>query len=386
MHIPAHNHYMGADEKAALTAVFNSGALGGSGAVCQRVQHQLKAMLDVQHAFLTPSSASALDLAMLVLAIGRNDEVIVPSFASAETANCIALRGATPVYADIESNTLNLDPQNIERHITPFTKAIIVCHYGGNAAPMNSIVEIAAKHNLYVIENAADAIDAQYKGCFLGTIGHVGCFSFESTRNLNCGEGGAFVTNDNTLAARARRIHTGNRRASISPGGMGYESWQAMGGNYGLSDLLAAILEAQLAKRDDIKAKRKVVWDSYYHGLKPLVSAELITLPQLSPNIAPNYHIFYFVVNNATLRNRLVCELHKYGVMATAHYVPLHQSHYGQRFARPVSLPTSEKISKSIVCLPIYPSLSERAATFIVNTVKAIFVQLIDTKLPFSAE
>ena len=386
MHIPAHNQYLGADDLAALTSVFNDGLLAGNGVVCQRVQNYLKQMLQVEQVLLTTSSGRALDLAMQVLAIGRNDEVIVPSFASAETANCVALRGATPVFADIDPTTLNIDPHQIERHITSFTKAIIVYHYAGNAAPMNSIVELAAKHNLYVVENAADAIDAQYKKCQLGTIGHVGCYSFASTKNISCGEGGAFVTNDPLLAARAKRLHFNNQRAPITPGRIGQESWQALGSSYALPDLQAAILESQLAKRADIKRKRKAVWQSYFEALQPLVSAELISLPQLSPNIDPNYHLFYFVVSNASLRNRLVCELHKYGIMASAHYVPLHRSHYGKRFSSALSLPVSDKISRSIVCLPIYPSLTERAATFIVKAVKSVFVKLLDSQLPHSAE
>lgn len=381
MRIPAHSDFLGADDKAALNAVFDDKLLASDGAVCQRVQHQLKNILLVEQVLLTQSGGRALDLAMQTLGLGRNDEMIVPAFASAESANSVAQCGATPVFADVDPITLNLDPQKIERLITPKTKAILVNHFGGNAAPMNSLIELATNHNLYVVECATDAFDAKYKHRYLGTIGHVGCFSFDATKTVSCGTGGALVTNDLTLAARSLHIHSGNKRLPISRGGMGQESWQVLGGSYALSDLLAAVLECQLTKRAEIKRKRKMIWHRYYEALQPLVSAESITLPKLSPQIEPNYHLFYALVNDTTLRNRLVYELHKFGIMASASYVPLHRSPYGKRFSTPNPLPVAEKIGRSIICLPIYPALTERAASFIATTFESILIRLTNAKV-----
>lgn len=387
MRIPAYVQYIGLEEERAVRGLLGSGNLLANGQICRRVEREMRHMLNVDHVLLTPSCADALELAMLVLDIGPGDEVIVPSFGSVASANCVVLRGATPVFADVVHGTLNINPNDVARRVTGRTKAIIASHYGGVASDMQALMNLARRFRIYVVENADHAIDSRFHGRHLGTIGHLGCFSFHSTQNITCGEGGAFVTSDEQLARKARFIHEqGTNRTEFLDGKVDSYTWHAPGSNYALPEVAAAILEVQLAKRDDIRRKRKQVWDQYYASLQPLVAAQLVELPLVPDACDPNYHIFFFCTHNEGMRNYLLRELQAYGIGATAHFGALHQSPFGRQFVHGSNLPQSERYARTLIRLPIYPNLSERAARYIVNTIQNIFLKILDSPLAIADE
>jgi dTDP-4-amino-4,6-dideoxygalactose transaminase len=375
MRIPSNVPYIGVEEEKALKKALADGHLTGNGPICKRVQEQMQEIFNVKHVLLTPSCTAALEMAMLVLDIGPGDEVILPSFTFVSTANCIVLRGAKPVFAEIKPDTLNIDPEDIRRRITPRTKAIIPVHYAGVGCDMDAIMEIAEEHNLWVVEDAAQGVDALYKGQYLGTIGDIGCYSFHGTKNITCGEGGAFLTNDDELARRAEIAHEkGTNRAAFVRGQVDKYSWVSIGSSYVLSDLLAAVLEVQLGKRDEIKAKRKTMWEQYYKGLKLLAGEGKVILPVVPANREPNYHIFFFRVADEETRNRVLSTLRDRGIGATFHYIPLHSSPFGKKDLKcAYELPRTEKASCTLVRLPIYASMeSDEIASIVTSALEVI--------------
>ena len=374
MKVPSTVPYVGDEEEEAIKKALANGHLTGNGPICKRVQQQIQEMFEVKHVLLTPSCTAALEMAMLVLDVGPGDEVILPSFTFVSTANCIVLRGAKPVFAEIKPDTLNIDPKDIRRRITPRTKAIVPMHYAGVGCDMDAIIEIAEEHNLYVVEDAAQGVDALYKDQYLGTIGDIGCYSFHGTKNITCGEGGAFLTNDDELARRAEIAHEkGTNRAAFVRGQVDKYSWVSVGSSYVLSDLLAAVLEVQLGKREEIRIKRKVVWKRYYEELKPLSEEGKIILPVIPSGRESNYHIFFFRVKDEKRRNRLLDGLRDQGIGATFHYVPLHSSPYGQkRLDQEVGLPITVEGGRTLVRLPIWPGLTSESCRLVVATVAKI--------------
>lgn len=273
----------------------------------------------------------------------------------------MVLRGAKPVFAEIKPDTLNIDPDDIRRRITPRTRAIMPVHYAGVGCDMDEIMAIAEKHGLYVVEDAAQGMDAKYKGRYLGTIGHIGCYSFHYTKNITCGEGGAFLTDDDEIARRAEIVREkGTNRSAFLRGEVDKYTWVSVGSSYVLADLLAAVLEAQLAKRTEIKAKRKEVWEQYYEGLKPLVVEGKVILPVILAGRESNYHIFFFRVADEDTRNTVLDGLRSEEIVATFHYVPLHSSPFGRRQLEfEDELPITENCSRTLVRLLIYPQLQE---------------------------
>lgn len=371
MKIPSNVPYIGIEEEEAVGKAIVSGYLTGNGPICKRVERQMQEMFNVKYVLLTTSCTHALEMAMLVLGIGSGDEVILPSFTFVSTANCVVLRGARPIFAEIKSDTLNIDPDDIRRRITPRTKAIIPMHYAGVGCDMDAIMEIAAEHNLYVVEDAAQGVDALYKGRYLGTIGNLGCYSFHGTKNIACGEGGAFLTNDDALAQKAEIIHEkGTNRAAFVRGQVDKYSWVSVGSSYVLSDLLAAVLEAQLAKRAEVKDRRKVVWEQYYRGLKPLAAKGEVILPVVPAERESNYHIFFFRVADEDTRNAVLDGLRGEGIGATFHYIPLHSSPFvRQSMEREYDLPVTDECSTTMVRLPLYPGILDEQIERIVQTV-----------------
>ncbi len=375
MKIPSTQPWIGEAEAQAVMAALMEGQLTGNGEISRRVQQVLKEMTGARHALLTPSCSAALEMAMMVLEIGPEDEVILPSFTFVSTANCMVLHGARPVFAEVRPDTLNLDPADLERRITPRTRAVIPVHYAGVACEMDAILEIAAQHGLAVVEDAAQGVDAAYKGRPLGTLGDVGCYSFHGTKNITCGEGGAFLTSDDDLAARAEIIHEkGTNRAAFLRGQVDKYTWVSRGSSYVLSDLLAALLEVQLARREAIKVRRKMLWEAYHAGLAPLAREGVVTLPVVPSYAEPNYHLFYFRVADQGTRDALLNALRNEGIGATFHYVPLHSSPFGRDvLGCEQELPITEQVSRTLVRLPLYPELSLAEAERIVTRVQAFF-------------
>lgn len=361
--IPFNKPCIGQSEIDAVTQALKEGILRGDGPISKRVEAKLKTWLDVQHVYFTTSCTHALEMAMIALNIGPGDEVIMPSFTFVSSANAVVLRGATPVFAEIDEATLNIDPADIARKITPATRAIVPVHYAGVACDMDAIMALAHAHNLYVIEDAAQAIDATYRGRPLGTIGHIGCFSFHDTKNLTSGEGGAFVTNDQAIAEKAELVREkGTNRSAFFRGEVDKYNWVSQGSSYIQSDILAALLEAQIERKDEIKQQRKQVWDAYYAALKLLAEAGQLTLPTVPDFADTNFHIFFFRLPTLELRQTILAALKRDGIQATFHYVPLHSSPYGRNtLGCTEDLPVTEQCSETLIRLPIYPQLHAEA-------------------------
>jgi len=354
--------------------------LHGDGPISERVQGQLREWLGVHCALLTTSCTHALEMAMIALEIGPGDEVIMPSFTFVSTANAVVLRGATPVFAEIRPDTLNIDPADVERKITPRTKVIAPVHYAGIACDMEALQDLAETHDLAIVEDAAQGVDAYYKDQPLGTIGDIGCYSFHDTKNVTSGEGGAFLTNDPEIAKRSEIVREkGTNRSAFFRGEVDKYSWVDEGSSYLPSDILAALLEAQLGRRDEIRALRKKVWDAYYEALKPLAEDGLFTLPTVPDYARPNYHIFYLRTRTPEARNDLLDALKAAGIGATFHYIPLHSSPYGRNtLGWTEDLGITQRCSETLIRLPLYPQLAGRAeevAERAVETVREVLLK-----------
>jgi dTDP-4-amino-4,6-dideoxygalactose transaminase len=313
-------------------------------------------------AFLVPNGTFALEFAAILADFQPGDEVIIPSYTYVSTANAFVLRGAIPVFVGIEAQTMNIDASAIEAAITPKTKAIVPVHYAGIACDMDTIMSIARRHNLLVIEDAAQGIAATYRSRPLGTIGHIGCFSFHETKNVTSGgQGGAVMVNDRALVDRATAIFdNGTNRAQFLQGRISQYSWTQLGSNFLMSELLAACLWAQLEVLDDLQEARYRLLARYQTVLQRLERRGLVTLPALPAECACNAHICYFEINVPGERKALMAHMKDRGVVTAPHYVPLHKSDAGKRIGRFVGddSRTNDAASR-LVRLPLYSSMTE---------------------------
>jgi dTDP-4-amino-4,6-dideoxygalactose transaminase len=369
--IPLQAPWYDEDEEKAVQASLRRVTGAGAGPIGLEVEAELARRLGVKHALLTTSATHALEMAMLALGIQPGDEVILPSFTFASCANAIALRGARPVFADVTAETMTLDPEDVHRKATARTRAILPMHYAGGSADMAPLLAFARERGCAVIEDAAHAFGALHLGRAVGTAGDVGCYSFHATKNISCGEGGAFVTDNSTLARRAEIIREkGTNRSSFLRGEIDRYTWVATGSSYVLADLLAAVLQAQLRKADRIRQLRKERWDIYRAALEPLAARGRLTLPRYLPGCEPNYHIFYFHTETPEARGQLLDALRAQGIGATFHYVPLHTAPEGRRLGgESVSLPVTERLSETLVRLPLYPRLALESCSRIADAV-----------------
>ena len=366
--IPMHKPHIGHDDEEMVLNAMKKGDLSGDGFYGKLLKGELKNILGVSCALPTPSCTGALELSLMALGVGPGDEVIMPSFAFVSAATAILRQGAKPVFVDIDELTYNLDTARLEQAITQKTKAVIVVHYAGGSCDMDRLTEIARKHNVKIIEDAAHAIGAKYKNKFLGTIGDAGCFSFHGTKNLAIGEGGAFVTNDAEMAARAEIIREkGTNRSAFFKGEVAKYEWVGEGSSFLLADILSAMLISQLKKIAEINQKRKEIAEFY---LKNLASVgQKIILPKVLPGVESSWHIFSILVQSEK-RVAFIDFLKNKGIMAAFHFVPLHLSPMG-RAAGSFSgdMRVTEKVSASLVRLPIYPGLTEEEKKYIVEVV-----------------
>jgi dTDP-4-amino-4,6-dideoxygalactose transaminase len=360
-----------------VLAALRGGMIGGNGKISLEVQEWLASQLKVKVALLTTSCTHALEMAMMASGLGAGDEVILPSFAFVTAASAVVRQGARPVFADIDEATFNIDPADVVRRITPRTKALLLVHYAGIGCKMAELLSIAAEHNLFVIEDAAHAIGATYMGQPLGTQGDIGCYSFHSTKNIVAGEGGAFVTNDYTLAQKAEIIREkGTNRSQFLRGEVDKYTWIDIGSSYVISDLLAALLYAQLQRLEEITQARQKIWWRYYHQMADLEAKGLIIRPGLDPQAEHNGHIYAFRVvddppGQAYRREHLLNYLKRHNIGATFHFVPLHTSPYAQKYLgyKEGDFPITEQVSASLIRLPLYPELSLEQADYILSTV-----------------
>jgi len=373
--IPFNKPYIGEEEVRAAAEVIRSGKIrGNEGPIGFAVENQLKNLYGVKHVLLTTSCTHAMELAMMVLGIKQGDEVICPSFTFTSTATCIVLQGAKPVFTEIEEETANIDPEDIKRKITEKTKAIMCMHYAGVGCKMDEINKMAGEHGIYVVEDAAQAIGAKYKGKYLGTVSDVGCLSFHETKNITCGEGGAFFTNNDDFFDKASIISEKgtDRRDFLKRKKKGKYTWVDRGSSFVLSDVLAAILGEQLKKIEIITRKRQLIFKHYFDGLKDLEDEGKIVLPYVPDYCKPNGHIFYIRLRTEQERDLLIEKMYKRGIDSVFHYIPLHSSPYAKRQYgyKEEDLPITEKVSATLIRLPIYPDLSFEDQEYVINSIK----------------
>lgn len=323
---------------------------------------------------LTTSCSHALEMAALLLEIQPGDEVIMPSFTFVSTANAFVLRGAKIVFVDIRPDTMNIDETKIEAAITDKTKAIVPVHYAGVSCEMDTIMDIARRHGLAVVEDAAQGVMSEYKGKALGSIGDIGCFSFHETKNYSMGEGGAILIN-NGLKERAEIIREkGTNRSKFFRGEIDKYTWVDAGSSYLPSDILAAYLWAQLEMADQIYDRRMTLWNRYYKELKPLQDRGIVELPIIPEECKHNAHIFYMKTRNLDDRTRFIDYMKDNDILAVFHYIPLHISPAGKKFGefRGEDKYTTKE-SERLVRLPLYYSMDDQTQMYIINTVKKFY-------------
>jgi len=350
-------------------------ALGGStvgnGPFCRTVEKRLETLLGAHRVLLTTSCTHGMELALLALGIGPGQSVICPSFTFVSTANAILRVGARVVFADIEERTLGLDPADVERRVARDTTAIMPVHYAGLAAEMDGLLEIARSRKLKTIEDAAHGLGARFRGRPLGTLGEAGCFSFHETKNITCGEGGAVCFPDEETAQRAEVIREkGTNRSAFLRGQVDKYTWVAEGSSYVLSDLLAAMLDAQLDKLDRIQAGRARVTAAYRQALSGWAERHGVRLPAVDELRQGNDHIFHLLFRDEGDRNRAMAALRKDGVMATFHYVPLHSSPHGRSLGQGAApLPVTESVVGRLLRLPLHPLLGDADVERVITSV-----------------
>lgn len=348
-----------------------AGRTSGDGPFCRRVESRLAEMLGVPRVLLTTSCTHALELALLALGIGPGQEVVCPSFTFVSTANAILRVGASPVLADIDETSLGLDPADAERRLSPRTAAILPVHYAGFAAPMDGLLDLALRRDLKVVEDAAQGLGASFRGQPLGALGDAGCFSFHETKNVTCGEGGALALRDRKVAERAEIIREkGTNRAAFLRGEVDKYTWVAEGSSYVLSDVLAAILDAQLDKHERIEARRAEIAARYRQGLRRWAETEGVRLPEQAPDRATNNHIFHLIFPSEAARDAKQRALRARGVMATFHYVPLHSSPFGRTLpGTRGTFPVSERVAGRLLRLPMHPLLEDADVERVIEAV-----------------
>ncbi len=371
IHIPFNKPSIVGSELIYVGQAVAGGHASGDGPFTRRAQKLMEEHFSARRILLTTSCTAALELAALLSNIGPGDEVILPSFTFVSTANAVVLRGATPVFVDIRPDTLNIDERLIEAAITPRTRAIFPVHYAGIGCEMDEIMAIASRHNLLVVEDAAQGVFAKYKGQWLGTIGQMGCYSFHETKNFSCGEGGALTINDPALEKRAEILREkGTNRSQFMRGQVDKYTWVDIGSSYVLSDMLAAFLLGQLENMEKITARRREIYLSYNGMLAPLVESGRIRIPFIPQHCTPNYHMFYVLATDLAERTALIEHLRQAGVLAVFHYVPLHSSPFAKSLGLPISdLPVTDNISSRLLRLPMYYDLSDREVAEVADAV-----------------
>lgn len=337
------------------------GQISGDGYFSKQCHAYLETALGVCKALLTTSCTHALEMSALLLNIEPGDEVIVPSFTFVSTINAFVLRGARPIFLDIRPDTLNLDERLLEASITPRTRAIVVVHYGGVGCEMDTILEVAARHQVPVVEDNAHGLFARYRGRYLGTFGCMATQSFHETKNFHCGEGGALLINDGQYVERAEIIREkGTNRSRFFRGQVDKYTWVDIGSSYLPSEVLAAFLYAQLEGREAIQAQRRRIWLRYQAELAEWAASHGVTLPTIPNYCDQAYHVFYILMPSLASRQRLIAHLRGQGILSVFHYLPLHLSDMGRRYGgQPGDCPVTENVSDCLLRLPLYNDLSE---------------------------
>ena len=366
--------YIGKESEYVLDAV-NKGHISGDGEYTKKCAKKLEELSGTKRALLTTSCTHATEMAALLSDIKPGDEVIMPSYTFVSTADAFVLRGATPVFVDIRPDTMNIDETLIEDAITSKTKAIVPVHYAGVGCEMDTIMDIARRHNLTVIEDAAQAIASTYKGKALGTFGDFGCYSFHETKNISMGEGGALLIQNEDLVEPAEIIREkGTNRAKFFRGQIDKYTWVNYGSSYLPSDMNAAYLWAQLENIDIIQKKRISVWNRYREGLSELEKKEYIEFGVIPDECTNNAHMFYIKVRDLENRTDLLKFLTENGIQAVFHYVPLHSAPAGRKFGRFNGEDRyTTKESERLIRLPLFYSISDEEVEYTIEMLLEYF-------------
>ena len=372
--IPYHLPDLGPEEEAAVVACLRSGRLGGDGPACHRVEAALRERTGAPFALLTTSATHALELALAALGIGQGDEVVLPSFTFPSTANCVLQRGAVPVFADVRADTLELDPDDAARVLSPRTAALLPVDYGGVGCDLSALRALAraAPRPVAIVEDAAQGLGASRDGVALGAGADAGVISFHATKNATCGEGGVLLLSDPDAARRAEVVREkGTNRAAFLRGEVPRYEWVAQGSSYVLSDLLAALLEAQLAKLERLTEARRALAARYDAAFADLFAAGVLR-PQLVPaGCRNNAHVYALRARTAGAQKALRAHLAARGIEAPFHFVPLHTTAFARaQWGEPRRLPVTDDAWATLFRLPLYPSLSSSSQQRVIEAVR----------------
>lgn len=354
--IPFNKPFIAGKELYYIAQAVTFGNIGGDGHFTKACSRLLEERFGISKVLLTPSCTAALEMAALLCDLQPGDEVIMPSYTFVSTASAFVREGARPVFVDIRPDTLNLDERLIEAAITDRTRAIVPVHYAGVACEMDAIMEIARRHDLIVVEDAAQGVNAFYKNRALGSIGHLGCYSFHETKNYICGEGGALCINDDRFRERAEILRDkGTNRQKFFRGEVDKYTWVDVGSSYVISEICCAFLYGQLELLDEIAARRRAIYQRYAEMLQPLEDREWLRLPRVPDHCTTNYHLFYVLLPSAEARDGLLEYLRQRGIHAVFHYIPLHTSPMGQTFGyRAGDLPVTEDLAARLLRVPFF--------------------------------
>jgi dTDP-4-amino-4,6-dideoxygalactose transaminase len=355
-----------------MRQALDAGHISGDGAFTRRSHQLLQEITGAARAFLTTSCTHALEMAMLLLDLQPGDEVICPSFTFVSTANAIALRGARPVFVDVRRDTLNLDETLLEAAITPRTRAVLVVHYAGVACEMDTILEIAGRRGLAVVEDNAHGLFGFYKGRPLGSLAALSALSFHETKNMTCGEGGALLVNEERFIERAEVVREkGTNRTRFFRGQVDKYTWVDLGSSYLPSELLAAYLTAQLEARERVQARRQEIWSAYLTGLSEWAAERDVRLPSVPADCQHPAHLFYLLLPTLEERTRFIAHLHDCQILAVFHYQPLHLSTMGMRFGgNKGQCPVTEEVADRLVRLPLYFALTPHEQQHIIDSIR----------------
>nr|WP_197485537.1 dTDP-4-amino-4,6-dideoxygalactose transaminase [Delftia sp. GW456-R20] len=374
VNIPFNKPYMTGKELWYIAQAHAHGHLAGDGKFTKNCSQWLIQRTGAEKALLTHSCTAALEMAALLANLGPGDEVIMPSYTFVSTANAFVLRGAVPVFVDIRPDTLNIDENLIEGAITPKTRAIVPVHYAGVACEMDTIMDIARRHDLIVIEDAAQGIMSTYKGRPLGSIGHMSCLSFHETKNIISGEGGALLLNDLDFVQRAEIIREkGTNRSQFFRGQVDKYTWCDIGSSFLPGELISAFLWAQMEAADEITQNRLSLWNTYHHAFSSLEREGVLRRPVVPEKCQHNAHMYYLILSDLASRTEFIERMKSHDVGTVFHYVPLHSAPAGKKFGRcSGSMNVTEEYSSRLVRLPLWIGLDQHIGNVISSVEKSL--------------
>jgi dTDP-4-amino-4,6-dideoxygalactose transaminase len=373
--IPFNKPYMTGKELWYISQAHHAGQLAGDGNYTKKCHQWLENQTSCHKALLTHSCTAALEMSAILADLEPGDEVIMPSYTFVSSANAFVLRGAIPVFVDIRSDTLNIDETLVESAITARTRAIIPVHYAGVGCEMDTLEQIARKHQLLLIEDAAQGLMASYKHKPLGSFGDFGCFSFHETKNIIAGEGGALIVNNPRFIQQAEIIREkGTNRSQFFRGEVDKYTWIEKGSSYLPGELIAAFLYAQFEEATQIIKNRLKVWDLYHQLLEPLAQAGKLRRPIIPTHCQHNGHMYYIILDDLSTRTNLIHYLKQHNINSVFHYVPLHSSPAGQRYGRfATELSNTDYLSDRLLRLPLFPTLTCEQVEFVVARITEFF-------------